>query len=264
MLVSGPATLSVAPSPSRSIAAVEDEELLEAGPPGAVFDSDERPLGRWAGDPRRGLLRDELARRTTPRLAAMYWQAIRAMDDSVNEERIPVAAHLLRELQKVLPKHLPDAPQVKGRLTLGDLFRWLEGEWPRVRQTSACFGEDNRWSGAIDGTLAAFLRDLEAWITRYRNENPRWKSVQGDVLGRLDPALNAVPEPTRTAAVDLWLDLNDFFNGAAHHASVAEATFASRVQEFEEFLGDRLIPRTFAKRGRIAELVREAEDSADG
>jgi hypothetical protein len=194
----------------------------------------------------------------------MYWQAIRAIDDPLNEERIPVAGYLLRELQDALPKYLPTAAQAKKRLTLGNFFTWLEGEWPKLVENSECAGDDGRWSGEIDKVLARFLGELGGWISRYRADNPRWRTFQRDVLGELDPALSEVPELTQAAAVALWLDLHAFFNAAAHHATIDEATFEERLQVFEDFLGDRLIPRTFEKRDRIAQMVKEAEADADG
>jgi hypothetical protein len=229
-----------------------------------ILSSDSINSDRWIGDPRRTLLRDELERQTSHRLAAMYWQAIRAMDDPLNEERIPVAGYLLRELQKALPKHLPAAPQAKSRLTLGNFFTWVEGQWPRLLRNSSCAGNDGRWSGDIDNALARFLWELGERVTRYRADNPRWESFQREVLGQLDPALSAVPELTQAAVVKLWLDLHDFFNAAAHHATIDEATFEERVRVFEDLLGDRLIPRTFEKRDRIAELVKEIETGANG
>ncbi len=185
------------------------------------------------------------------------------MDDPLNEDQIAIAGYLLRELQQALPKALPAAPQAKSRLKLDNFFSWLEARWPKLAQNSSCARDDGRWSGTVDRALATFLADLGRWIVRYRDDNPRWKAFQRQTLGTLDPALSEVPEQTQAAAVEFWLDLHDFFNTAAHHATIDEKTFKERLKAFEDFLGDRLIPRTFEKRDRIAQLVREAETRAD-
>jgi hypothetical protein len=51
------------------------------------------------------------------------------------------------------------------------------------------------------------------------------------------------------------------FNSATHSSKPEQ--FEAAVEAFEEFLGDRLAPRTFEKRDAIADLVREGEGRAD-
>jgi hypothetical protein len=56
----------------------------------------------------------------------------------------------------------------------------------------------------------------------------------------------------------------DEFNTAVHHGDFDVTEFEATVRAFEDFVADRLIPPTFTKRDRIAQLVREAEsDAAD-
>ena len=191
----------------------------------------------------------------------MYWESIRALDDAGNGERLVIAGHLLRELQDRLPAHLP-VPEVKTQPRLSDLFQWLVQRWQRVVAGSACRDGDG-WRGEIDVHLGRFLRDLGKKVSEHTAARPNWKEYQKVALGSLDPALTEVPEIVQVAVVDRWLTLHDIFAKAAHHGPVDVATFEEAVREFEELLGDRIVPRTFEKQTDIRKMVMEAEGRAD-
>lgn len=216
--------------------------------------------GAWQSDPRRILLRDELSSKTAKEVADMYWEAIRALDDGSNPERLPICAFLLRELQAALPTYLP-LPQPKARMTAGSVIDWAEKEWNRL---AAAPGQivQGRWTGALEGPVAAFLHALGDLITRYRTDNPRWHVEQRRALTTLDPAIGTIPDEAQNDLVKAWEDFRDYFNRGTHHGAVDVTDFEDRVRAFESFLGDRLVPQTFAKRDQIAALVREAEGNA--
>lgn len=247
---------------------MHDDGLLDTGadqPEATIESIESEPLssGRRTGDPVRVLLREKLEQRTSPRLAGIYWEAIRAVDDPTNGERVAIAGHLLRLLQEELSDDLPDFPKVKSPARLRDFFDWLEARWQKLLRNATGRDDEGRWSGAIDGALDRFLGELERRIENYKADYPRWKSEQHQVLGSLDADLARVPEITQKAVVELWVGFHDIFTKAAHHGSVDVMEFEEALKGFEDLLGDRLIPRTFAKRDRIAELVREAENRAD-
>jgi len=225
-----------------------------------MLDSPPGTPGRWQSDPRRKFLRDELASKTATELADMYWEAIRVLDDGSNPERLPICAFLLRELQIGLPTYL-NLPQPKPRRTAGSVIDWVELEWNRLAAKPGRI-VDGRWTGPLDGPIASFLRALGERIDQYRSDNPRWRAEQRRVLRTLDPSLGTIPDEVQTDVVKTWDGLRDFFNTWTHHSAVEDTDFEEKVRAFESFLGDRLVPQTFAKRDQIAAMVREAEGHA--
>jgi hypothetical protein len=80
-------------------------------------------------------------------------------------------------------------------------------------------------------------------------------------LNRLDPGLSQAPESIQLAIVATWMDLCEVFNHATHSSNPDE--FEGAVEAFEDFLIDRLAPKTFEKRDAIKALVQEAEGHAN-
>ena len=240
------------------------DEIAKPVTRGEVFasPSEDSHVSPRALDTRRILLRDELARRSSPQIAAMYWQAVRALDDRGNGERYVIAGHLLRETQDQLPRHL-DVPDAAPRMRLGQVFQWLKGRWNRLIGSTASCGTDGRWAGSVDGPLAKFLWDLNKKMAQYEADRPRTVDVQRRTLATIDPALAAVPDAAARDVVAAWLRFHDVFTSAAHHGTVDAPDFERAVEGFEDLLGDRLVPRTFEKQDEIARRVREIEARAD-
>lgn len=217
------------------------------------------PRDRWIVTPKRVLLGEQLLKRTTPRLSAYYWEAIRALREADDEIRFSIAGHALRELQNGLPHHL-DVPEEKGRL--GEFFNWLRDQWRRLLPGRPTKVNADLWTGlAIDSPLGVFLGTLHDKIETYAGVYPRRREMHRSALGRLDPGLSQAPDTVQEAVVTTWMQLSDVFNSATHSSKPEQ--FEAAVEAFEEFLGDRLAPRTFEKRDAIADLVREGEGRAD-
>ena len=214
---------------------------------------------RWNATPKRVLLREQLLKATTPRLTAYYWEAIRALRDGDDEIRYGIAGHALRELQNGLPNHL-EVPEERGRL--GDFFDWLQGQWSKLLPNRPAKVNAELWTGAeIDQPLGVFLGALHDKIEIYSGVNPRRREMHRSALGRLDPGLSRAPEAVQSAIVKTWMDLGDVFNKATHSSNPEE--FEGAVETFEDFLIDRLAPKTFEKRDAIKALVQEAESHAN-
>jgi hypothetical protein len=217
------------------------------------------PRDRWNATPKRVLLGEQLLKATTPRLTAYYWEAIRALREADDEIRYGIAGHALRELQNGLPNHL-EVPEEKGRL--GDFFDWLRDHWWRLLLNRPAKVNAELWTGlAIDRPLGVFLGTLHDKIEIYTGVKPRRREMHRSALGRLDPGLSQAPESIQKAIVQTWMDLSQVFNNATHSSDPEE--FEGAVEAFEDFLIDRLAPRTFEKRDAIKALVQEAEGHAN-
>jgi len=218
------------------------------------------PRSRWTTTtPKRVLLREELLKATTPRLTAYYWEAIRALHEADDEVRFAIAGHALRELQNGLPNHL-NVPEEKGRL--GDFFNWLRERWRSISSTRPPKVAAELWTGLpIDRALGVFLGRLHDKIEEYADVNPRRREMHRSALGLLDPGLSEAPETVQDAVVTTWMGFSQVFNNATHSTKPEE--FEAAVEAFEDFLIDRLAPKTFEKRDAIAALVREAEGRAN-
>jgi hypothetical protein len=217
------------------------------------------PRPRWNATPKRILLREQLLKATTPRLTAYYWEAIRALREADDEIRFSVAGHALRELQNGLPHHL-EVPEERGRL--GDFFNWLRDQWRKLLPSRPPKVNGELWTGLeIDRPLGIFLGTLHQKIETYAGVYVRRREMHRNALGHLDPGLGEAPDAVQQAVVSTWMELSGVFNSATHSTNPEE--FEAAVEAFEDFLIDRLAPRTFEKQDAIADLVREAEGRAD-
>src|SRR5205814_1364620 len=143
--------------------------------------------------------------------------------------------------QNGLPHHL-DVPEEKGRL--GDFFIWLRDQWRKLFPNRPPKDGADLWTGlVIDGPLGVFLATLHDKIDIYDNVHPRRREMHRSALGLLDPGLGQAPETIQEAAVTTWMHLSGVFNNATHSTKPEE--FEAAVEAFEDFLIDRLAPRTF-------------------
>jgi hypothetical protein len=217
------------------------------------------PRERWIATPNRVLLGELLAKHTTTELTAYYWEAIRALREADDEIRCSIAGHALRELVNGLPNHL-DVPEVTG--SLGEFFGWLRDTWRPLAARRAANASGEVWIGTtIEPRLGRFLADFDGKIEDYAATHPLRREMHQSALTRLDPRLGQTPESVQVAVVKDFMRLQDVFNSATHSSSPEE--FEPAVEGFEEFLIDRLAPKTFEKRDAIAALVREGEGRAD-
>jgi hypothetical protein len=223
----------------------------------------EGPTGRsWANEPARGLLRDELRRRSAE-LADIYWGAISVLDVHDNPERLAMSGHSLRELQDRLPRILA-VPEASERMKLEDVFPGVADKWESMRDGTDRRTDAGDWQGEIDTRLRRFLQWFDAFVRKFRERNVRMERVSRATLGRLDPGLESVPAETGDEAVRIWLAVRRTFVGFAHHNLVEETVLFDALVRFESLLGDRLYPKTFEKQAQIDSIIREAEvDAAD-
>jgi hypothetical protein len=214
---------------------------------------------RWNATPKRALLREQMLKATTPRLTAYYWEAIRALREGDDEIRYSIAGHALRELQNGLPNYL-NVPEVSGGL--GEFFGWVRDAWQPLALRRVGKEAAEPWvETTTDPALEHFLGTLDGKIKTYAAAYPRRRDMHQSALARLDPGLGQTPDTVQKVIVSTWMRLQDTFNSATHSSNPEE--FEPAVEAFEDFLIDRLAPRTFEKRDAIKALVQEAEGHAN-
>ncbi len=214
----------------------------------------------WATDPTRGLLRDELRRRSSE-LADIYWGAILVLDNHDNPERLAMSGHSLRELQDRLPRILA-VSEATDRLKLDDVFPGVADKWEATRNGSKSRTDDGDWQGEVDARLRKFLKWFDEFVRKFRERNVRMERVSRAALRTLDPGLDTVPAETGDHAVRVWLEVRKTFVDVAHHNIVEESALVDAIAKFESLLGDRLYPSTFEKQAQIDTIIREAEINA--
>jgi hypothetical protein len=209
--------------------------------------------------PRRHLLREQVALKSTLQLGSFYWEAIRSLREGEDDVRFQVAGHLLRELQEELPKY-QNVPEIRGR-GVGEFWGWVSVAWEGiVRGRPEKVGDELWTTTPIDRPLARFLATLHDKIRHYATVLIRKRTRYDEMLGRLDPNLATAPDAVRKGVVDDWMRLNEVFNTATH--SVDPEQFEDAVELFERLLEDRLAPQTLEKEDAITAFVQEVERHA--
>lgn len=185
-----------------------------------------------------------------PKLALMYLGAILVRGQTGNPDVVALAAHGLRELMEKLARHL-DVPMVQMDLTgrvrqLAEKYRAIEDSDPQHRE--------KRRTEFQDSAVA-----LAAWFPTQHTTRANWA---GEVMVRLDPRGLQLPTPAKQPHVKTWNDCHKCFQDAAHHRAITATEFGRHVQLFEDFLLDRLRPRTVGDQRLIEDIVREGEGDA--
>lgn len=193
--------------------------------------------------------------RRDPKLACMYFGALLVLADEANPERLPMAAHALRELMEKLPESL-DIPL---KATTGELSKRVGKLWSLWKATvekSACHN-GGQWQGQIDSPLRELLQGLNAFFDWF-SVNHRTRCEEAVLaLRRLDTAGRFLPASLEDKNVRMWRDIRECFVTVAHH-NLSRDDFSRRLDELERFLLDRFQPRTFADFDAIDALLKEA------
>lgn len=194
-----------------------------------------------------------------PKLAAMYLGAIMAFGQDENPERLPHAAHSLRELLEKLPRYL-DVPVPAEEARLSDKVNGLAPHWDKVTADPTWNGND--WLGPVKDPLRSFLRRAKEFFAWCKTARPSTKTRTAIVLRGLDPTGQALPRPIEELRIQEWTEYRDYFVGIAHHGTEDEGTpFESWLTSLEGFLLDRFRPRTFRDQEQLRRIIDEAENA---
>lgn len=194
-----------------------------------------------------------------PKLAAMYFGALSVLEQRSNPERLVLASHNLREMMEKLPKYF-NLPVNANRLSLKEKVRELIRKSDKATQNSNCHTNDG-WCGEIDGPLREFLTEVNEFSGWFNEVQPTRKQSIAKVIRGLDPSGHALPEPLENKQLRVWDKSNGYFQGVSHHTKDGiQEEFDEQLSILENFLLDRLSPRTFDDFAAIDKLIKEVEE----
>lgn len=177
--------------------------------------------------------------------------------DASNPDRLAQCAHSMRELMEKLPELL-DVPTKAQKESLKAKVQEIENAYIGTQKKTGCFSTSNEWEGSIDGHLQKFLVRLGSFFEWFASHHPRRRDELHGVLNRLDGSGRTLPKPLASLNVDAWDQKRDFFQSVAHHRHKGdEREFRQWLDALEQFLLDRLKPRTFDDFAEIDTLLEE-------
>lgn len=211
-------------------------------------------------EPRQGRLYGMLHGKS-PSLSIMYLGAIRVLSHNENPDRLALSAHGLRELMEKFPEYVDI--RIRPPVSMGVKVNELEQQWDRAQESSS--KKDDTWTGEIDNKLASFLGNVHIFFAWKKADMPSRTEKVLETLRELDAAQRAMPEPVEKIMAQLWKTLNIYFQKVAHHgnSNTTEEEFRGYLRSLEEFLLDRIDPRTFEVFDEIDDVIAPEDQNAD-
>lgn len=173
---------------------------------------------------------------------------------SGNPERVPLAAHSVRELMEKLPQRI-DVP-VENKTNLKEAVNNLKQHWKTV-------ADNERNPAASNGHVRKFHRKAGEFFEWFTLNYPARRAERRAAIRCLDVSGRPMPEPIAKVREDLWGEYHGYFQGVAHHNSAcSEDDFFAQLSVLEEFLMDLLCPHTFDDFTALDAIIEEGESHA--
>jgi hypothetical protein len=216
---------------------------------------------RLVGSERQQALLSALRERDA-RLAAIYEGAILVLNQPENPDRLPLTAHNIRELMKLLPG-LVDVPAQTVSPEMGNRVYGFMGHWESALKSKCYQATSGIWGGTIDHVLRKFLakaKELAEWADQ---NQPRHRKRFIEAMRRFDPSGTSLPEPIEKSLADNWMRAVYYFDGVCHHdRRTIEGDFDRQLRHVEEVILNLLKPRVAEDLSELDELIRVAEGRA--
>ena len=175
----------------------------------------------------------------------MYLGAVCVFDQSSNPDRIPQAAHSLRELVDALF----GGPVAEGPGLHGEVID-LRAKWPGDRMLTQY--QDQADLLMLDDEIRGFLEAINDFFTRF-DDRPRSRREQ---VMRLVRARGL----STGRYVARWLGMRRQFLAVAHHGkSVTDAQFRQLLDDCDSLVIELLRPKMFDQLDEIDRIIAEAE-----
>jgi hypothetical protein len=196
--------------------------------------------------------------RRSERIARMYLGALYALKDSVNPERLALAAHCVRELMEKVPEIVAVSTPAHSE-RLGDKVAQLEQAYQRLVSNSKL--KPPKWDGEMDGSVRHFLEEARAFFEWKKDHMPRRKQEIANTMRALDGPGRAIPSDLEKLAVEEWQDVQEYFKDASHHRGPdpTPEEFDGRLVKLERILLRKLNPPTFADFDALDAIIEAGE-----
>ena len=194
-----------------------------------------------------------------PVLGQMYLGALAALDRG-DPESLAQGAHSMRVLLEKLPTYVEGIPQERRSPSLTEAARNLATSFNQAKDTSGCWTDDD-WRGEIDASLRKLLRNgLPSFLAVAAAMKPPRRTERAELLRRVDDGPLPMPAVVEELRIAEWEVYSGFFQGVSHHTrETSTEEVANMMRRCEQFLLDRLVPRTFENRAAIAAIIAEVE-----
>jgi hypothetical protein len=116
----------------------------------------------------------------------MYLGALWVLNQGANPDRVPQAAHSVRELMEKLPQYL-ELPVPKNPTSLVYQVDSLQAKWKRVQQHP-------EGVTPINDRLWNFLKELQLFFDAVEQNGVYWKEIGRLIQDELDPAGLPLPK----------------------------------------------------------------------
>jgi hypothetical protein len=188
-----------------------------------------------------------------------YRGGLSALANSTNPDRLPQAAHSIRELMDNLPT-LVEVPAEADKAGLGDKFKALITTWERARRASSCHSNGVWTDRPIDIHLRRALSAVDSTIEWYQANRVTRRESAVALIRRLDVSDRVLPRSVENTLSRDWARLRDYFVKVCHHGrETDDAEFNTNLYALERFVLDRMKPKTSAEQATLDQLIEEAE-----
>lgn len=184
-------------------------------------------------------------------LGEWYRAAIAVINDTGLPDRLPLAAHALREVMEKLPG---DGVSVDRGAGLPRKVSDLRQPWNEAHEENQRCG--GAWQGEVSGPLRAFLAEMQSFFDGQDELTKRRHASAEQFLNTLDAGAG-LPQDVQRVNAEQWMSFRSYFIGVSHHGTVTEPEFLSRVAGFEAFIATRLKPRPTEDFATIDALLEE-------
>jgi len=176
-----------------------------------------------------------------------YQGAIQVLN-SLSSDKIPQAAHSIRELCDKLPDRIADIPKFKSPVSP---IKSLQRDFLEIKTSSY----DEGWKAKpINKGLDELLIRLEE-IFKLFNEPPRTARLKM-ALTASDPQAELMSKEHREARDDTFKRIGLFFQNSAHHNQIVnESEFRKELELFESLLLNYLTPCTATQQNELMSLI---------
>lgn len=189
-----------------------------------------------------------------PNIASMYMGGVSAFAQTGLPDRLPMAAHCIREFMEKIPR-IADVPIQQHSGELHSRLQDITKAWETMCTTTKC-KQNGKWDGPIDPPLRKMLKRLDKSFVWYRAAGAGRTYEITATFRRLDASGGKLPPGIENAHIDQWKEWQRFFIKVAHHnQNCTDDEFRDTLREVEVFLLDRMRPTPFADQDEIDRLI---------